>query len=179
MKAMVKGLNAIYPSFNHKSRNRQRIENAFYDSMFFYKLTNHLNPNLVKLAWRKDRKEGFREKRLGLIHPREVPPGFDFLNAAHAPWCHPCDETEITTASFIDLYEEALRECIAMLADLNAVLAGQGPLAEVAARVGNASLDTGRENCTPVHSRPLPLRKIIDDIYRKLEAEMEAGQGGA
>jgi hypothetical protein len=27
-----------------------------------------------------------------------------------------------------------------------------------------------------VHSRPLPLREILDEIYRKLESEMEAGQ---
>jgi hypothetical protein len=42
----------------------------------------------------------------------------------------------------------------------------------LASRLGNESLDTGRENCTPVHSRPLPLREIMDELYRKMEAEV-------
>jgi hypothetical protein len=175
IKAVVKGLNAIYPAYSFKSRNRQRIENAYYDAMFFYKLTNHLNPDLPKLAYRKDRKEGFREKRLGLLHPREVPGGYDFLNLTHRSWCHPCDETAVTTASFLDLYEEALARCVAMLKDVSRVLSGQAPVEGLAERLGDESLDTGRENCTPVHSQPLPLRQIMDELYRRMESEV----GGA
>jgi hypothetical protein len=176
LKAMVKGLHAIYPSYNYKSRDRLRIENAYHDSIFFYKVTNHLNPELAKLAFRKDRKEGFRQRRLGLIHPQEIPAGYDFLNLSHAAWCHPCDDAMVSTASFFELYEEALAECIPLLKDLYAVVAGQAPLEGLGSRIGNASLDTGRESCAPVHSRPLPLREILDEIYRKLESEMEAGQ---
>ena len=101
IKAMVKGLNTIYPAYNYKSRNRQRIENAYHDAIFFYKLTNHLNPDIIKLAYRKDRNEGFREKRLGLLHPREVPAGYDFLNLSHQSWCHPCDSAAVMDASFV------------------------------------------------------------------------------
>ena len=71
----MKGLNTTYPPYNFKSRDRLRMENAYHDTIFFYKLTNHLNPDLAQLAYRKDRKEGFKERRLGLIHPREIPPG--------------------------------------------------------------------------------------------------------
>ena len=176
LKAMVKGLNAIYPSYNYKSRDRLRIENAYRDSIFFYRVTNHRNPELLKLAFRKDRKEGFRERRIGLIHPPEIPKGYDFLNLSHATWCHPCDDTMVSTASFFELYEEALEECILRLKDLYAVLAGQAPLEGLGSRIGNESLDTGRENCPPVHSRPLPLREILDEIYRKLDNEMGTGQ---
>jgi hypothetical protein len=175
IKALVKGLNAIYPAYSFKSRNRQRIENAYYDAMFFYKLTNHLNPDLPKLAYRKDRKEGFREKRLGLLHPREVPEGYDFLNLTHRSWCHPCDETAVTAASFLDLYEEALARGVAMLKDVSRVLSGQAPVDGLAERLGDESLDTGRENCAPVHSQPLPLRQIMDELYRRMESEV----GGA
>ena len=179
LKAMVQGLHAIYPSYNYKSRDRLRIENAYHDSIFFYKITNHLNPELAKLAFRKDRKEGFLQRRLGLIHPAEIPAGCDFLNLSHSAWCHPCDDTAVSTASFFELYDEALAECIPMLKELHAVVAGQAPLEGLGSRIGNVSLDTGRENCTPVHSRPLPLREILDEIYRKLESEMEAGQSAS
>ena len=174
IKAIVKGLNAVYPSYNFKSRNRLRIQNAYHDTMFFYKVTNHLNPELPKLAYRKDRKEGFREKRLGLLHPREVPEGYDFLNLDHRTWCHPCDDTAVTTASFLDLYEQALLRCTEMLTDVYRVLCDQAPTEGLAGRLGEESLDTGRENCTPIHSQPLPLRQIMDDLYRRMASEVEA-----
>jgi hypothetical protein len=174
IKALVKGLNSTYPSFNYKSRDRKRIENAYHDTIFFYKVTNHLNPDLLRLAFRKDRKESFREKRLGLIHPREVPPGYDFLNLSHAAWCHPCDDTATSTASFFDLYELALSDCTRMLKDLSAVLAGQSSVGGLGSRIGNESLDTGRESCIPVHSHPLPLPEMLDEIYRRMESETAA-----
>jgi hypothetical protein len=171
IKALVKALNATYPSYNLKSRNRLRVHNAYRDAMYFYKVSNHLNPDLVRQAYKRDRKDGFKVRRLGLIHPRTVPEGFDFLNLGHAGWCHPCSDAERSTASFLDLYEEALAECIVTLRTLYAVLSGQAQLDEVLV-VGDASLDTGRENCIPVHGRPLPLQEILDDIYRQVEREV-------
>ena len=171
IKALVKSLNATYPSYNYKSRDRLRIENAYRDAMYFYKLTNHLNPDLVRLAYKRDRKDGFKVRRLGLIHPRTVPEGFDFLNLGHAGWCHPCSDAERSTASFLDLYEEALDECKGILKILFAVLSDQETLDALSA-VGDASLDTGRENCVPVYGRPLPLNEILDDIYRQVEREL-------
>jgi hypothetical protein len=177
IKALVKGLNAAYPAYNFKSRNRQRIQNAYHDAVFFYKLTNHLNPDLMKLAFRKDRKEGFREKRLGLIHPREIPAGYDFLNLSHRTWCHPCDADAKTSASFFDLFDEALGRCVTMVTDVYRCLSGQAPVDGLASRLGEESLDTGRENCTPLYSKPLPLREIMDDLYRKMEAEVGGETG--
>jgi hypothetical protein len=175
LKALVKGLHAVYPSYNYKSKDRQRVENAYYDTMFFYKLTNHLNPDILKLAFRKDRKEGFKERRLALLHPRAIPGDCDFLNAGRSRWCHPCDDSAVSTAGFMDLYEEALAETVPMLKDLMAVLAGRAPLQGLGARVGNQSLDTGREHCAPVHSRPLPLPEILDAMYGMMEKAHTAG----
>jgi hypothetical protein len=171
VKAMVKGLNSTYPAYNYKSRDRLRVENAYNDSMHFYKITNHLNPDLIRLAFRRDRQEGFKQRRLGLIHPREIPEGFDFLNLSHSPWCHPCDDGAASTDSFLDLYEKALAECIRMLARLYEVLAGQTALDGLGSFLGNESLDTGREQCIPVHSRPFPLPQILQEIYQKMESE--------
>jgi hypothetical protein len=174
VKAMVKGLNAVYPSYSYKSRDRIRVENAYHDSIFFYKLTNHLNPDLCRLAYKKDRKEGFKQRRLGLIHPRALPADIDFLNLAHAPWCHPCDDQDRRSDSFMDLYQAALEECVGMLGAVNDAISGHGELEEVARRVGNESLDTGRENCAPRFSRPLPLRSILDAMYSDMQREMES-----
>jgi hypothetical protein len=56
-----------------------------------------------------------------------------------------------------------------MLRDLAAVLAGLSPVDGLGGRIGNESLDTGRESCVPVHSHPLPLPEILDEIYRSME----------
>jgi hypothetical protein len=172
VKAFVKSLNATYPSYNFKSRDRLRVQNAYHDAVFFYTVTNHLNPELIKMAFKKDRKDGFRERRLGLLHPRDVPVGYDFLNSSHAPWCHPCTEEPVFTTSFLDLYELALARCLPMLKELHAVLSGYSPIEGLGERLGNESLDTGREQCTPVHSRPLPLVEIMESIYRRLDVEL-------
>jgi hypothetical protein len=173
LKALVKGLNATYPSYNYKSRDRLRVENAYHDSIFFYKLSNHLNPDIPKLAYRKDKKEGFLERRLAFLHPREIPAGYDFLNLGRVAWCHPCDDGAASTASFLDLYEEALEESVPMLRHLHSVLANQAPLEGLGLLIGNQSLDTGREHCRPVHSRPLPLPEILEEMYRKLSEEAQ------
>ena len=176
LKALVKGLNATYPSYNYKSRDRLRVENAYHDSIFFYKLTNHLNPDIPKLAFRKDRHEGFHERRLALLHPREIPADCDFLNLGHGEWCHPCDDRASSTASFLELYEAALADSVPMLRHLHSVLASQAPLDGLGQLIGDQSLDTGRENCRPVHSRPLPLPEILEGMYRALSAEVKAGE---
>ncbi len=170
IKALVKGFHAQFPSFARKSLDRARVENAYHDTIFFYKLTNHLNAELPRLAWKKDRREGFRQHRLGLIHPREVPPGIDFLNREGRPWCHPCDDTAISREGFLDLYVRALDESVRATKVLHAALSGHAPIEEAAAAVGDLSLDTGRDPCTLRFANPFPLREILDEEYRRFDA---------
>jgi len=171
LKALVKGLNGTFPSFGRKSLDRARIENAYYDAVFFYKVTNHLNTAMHRLASKSDRKRGFRTRRLGLLHPREIPPGIDFLNRQGRPWCHPCDDTAVSSAGFLELYEQALAESVRVTRRVSDALAGRASLDEVAGAVGHLSLDTGREPCVPRFSDPFPLREILDAMYRRLESE--------
>ena len=171
LKALVKGLHATYPQFGRKSLDRARIENAYHDTVFFYKLTNHLNAEMPRLAWKKDRKEGFRRRRMGLLHPREVPPGVDFLNRQGREWCHPCDDTEVSRAGFLELYDQALDESERVTQLLHDALAGRAPLDDVVRAIGDLSLDLGREPCTPRFSDPFPLREILDGLYRNFDAE--------
>jgi hypothetical protein len=170
LKALVKGLHATYPSFGRKSLDRKRIENAYHDTIFFYKLTNHLNVELPRLAWKKDRKDGFRQRRMGLLHPQEVPAGPDFLNRQGRAWCHPCDEEAVSHAGFLELYEQALAESVRTTRLVHDALAGHAPLESIAGAIGDQSLDTGREPCTLRFSNPFPLREILDDMYRRLDA---------
>jgi hypothetical protein len=165
VKTIVKGLNATYPSMSYKSRDRKRVDNAYHDAMFFYKLTNHRNPALYSLAIKKDGRDNFRKRRIALLHPPEIPPGLDFLNKAHAAWCHPCDNTDESSAGFMDLYAQALVDAKGIVSAVWDAIAGAAPLEKLAAKVGEQSLDTGREHCVPRYSNPLPLSEIMEGIY--------------
>jgi hypothetical protein len=174
VKTIVKGLNATYPALNFKSRDRRRVDNAYHDAIFFYKLSNHLNPMLHRLAYRKDLKDGMHNRRLALLHPPAVPEGFDFLNESRLAWMHPCDPPQPSTATFMELYERALPRAVTMVRAVRDALTRAAPPEGLAAIVGEESLDTGREHCAPVHCAPLPLPEILDEMYSRLAAEHSA-----
>jgi hypothetical protein len=46
----------------------------------------------------------------------------DVLNLNHSPWTHPCDNTELSTKSFVDLYDEAVLVGQAVLYRLNDIV---------------------------------------------------------
>ena len=168
IKTLVKSLNATYPALNYKSRDRRRIENAYHDTMFFFKLTNHKNPSIIRLAFRKDKKESFREKRMALLHPPAIPPGCDFLNLGRAAWRHPCGG-ETSNATFMELYEQALKSAVDPLKAIYEAISRKRPPESIASVIGEQSLDTGRENCVPRHSDPFPLHEILQAMYAGLE----------
>ena len=57
LKMLVQAINAAYPNAHYKSRNRRRMENAYADSIRFYTLTDHRNPQLRQRALERDHTE--------------------------------------------------------------------------------------------------------------------------
>jgi hypothetical protein len=168
VKVLLKALNAAYPRMSRKSLDRRRIENAYSDAMFFYTYTDPSESRYRKLALEHDRESP--KRRLALFHPQELPQGIDFLNRAHARWLHPCLGEPGSTASFPQLYGEALAQAVPALRVVGEALAGGRPPEEVEAAVGNASLNTGLERsrrCRLQHSSPLPLPELLDGLYRQ------------
>ncbi len=172
VKTLVKGLNSSYPSLNYKSRDRRRVDNAYRDTIFFYKVTDHKNSSFFRLVYKKDLRDGFHHRRLALVHPPQVPEGVDFLNVERNSWCHPCDENDVSHATFMELYQQALADAVKAVQDISEVIARRVSPEGLAAKIGEESLDTGRENCTPRFSDPFPLPQIIDAMYGKLEKEI-------
>jgi hypothetical protein len=171
VKLLLKALNAAYPRMTRKSLDRRRIENSYADAMFFYTYTDPSQPRYLKLALERD--HDAPKRRLALFHPRELPEGIDFLNLANARWLHPC-HGEPSTASFPQLYGQALARAVAVLKVVEEALAGRRTPEEVEEAVGNASLNTGLERsqrCRLSHSAPLPLGELLDDLYRRSGAQ--------
>lgn len=171
VKGLVKSLNATYPAMEHKSRDRHRVENAYRDTRFFYRLTNHLNPRLMEFAYRRDRKNDFTRRWVALLHPWHVPQDIDFLNTAAAQWLHPCDPSSKSRAGFLELYDMALDEAVKDLRLLARAIDKGVSLGLLAEEIGDEDLDTGREHCSPVVCAPLPLPEMLEAIYRGLEKE--------
>jgi hypothetical protein len=167
VKVLLKALNAAYPRMSRKSLDRRRIENSYADAMFFYTYTDPSEPRYRKLALARDREAS--KRRLALFHPRELPQGIDFLNSAHARWRHPCLGDD-STASFPQLYEQALVQAAPALRVVQEALAGRCPPEQAEAAVGNASLNTGLERSRRCHLQfcdPLPLAELLDGLYQQ------------
>ena len=168
LKPLLKGLNSAYPRMHYKSRDRQRIENAYQDSLSFYSFTDPADPQFRSMAIQRDLEEGANRRRIALFHPYELPDGVDFLNLRGREWCHPCFQERVSTASFPELYEAALEPAVEAVRTIDEILRGGGDPATVEKIIGNESLGTGLawKDSPPMRfSDPLPLPEILDGLY--------------
>jgi hypothetical protein len=172
LKTLLKALNAAYPRMSYKSRDRQRIENAYQDSISFYSFTDPANPQFRALAVAHDRMDGGTKRRLALFHPYELPDRVDFLNLRGRTWCHPCREDWVYSESFPELYEQALEQAVEALGRVAELLAGRGDPAAAERLLGNESLGTGlpwKDSPRMQFCDPLPLGDILDRLYEDFE----------
>lgn len=176
IKTLMKALHRTYPRTHYKSRDRQRIENAYRDTMGFYGFTDPRRPEFRRAAVERDLVDpGDHHRRLALFHPLELPASIDFLNQGRREWVHPCNEQWRYTDSFPDLYDQALLQAVPALRRIRAILRGDGAAEEAETLVGNESLNTGLpwpEGGTQRISDPLPLPELLDRTYRTETARM-------
>ena len=76
-----------------------------------------------------------------IVHMQEVNDGVDYMNIGHSPWNVP--GTEEKTDSFIELYNEALKESIYMIDTLWRCMNGEVSRDKLAIVLGDRSLSTG------------------------------------
>jgi len=78
----------------------------------------------------------------------------DYLNESHSLWHHPADPEIVSTASFFDLYEQAVSEAAEMIQAAYRVVY-QGEKADLAAVYGNSSYSTGLDWDDPRNQNPM------------------------
>ena len=66
-----------------------------------------------------------------------------FLNLDKKHWCHPCDDSIISDASFLDLYNEALKKTVKIIKEINKVLYENQDIKSLVKVIDNASYITG------------------------------------
>ena len=64
----------------------------------------------------------------------------DVLNLKHHVWNHPSDEIEVSTESFLDLYDKAIIKGQSILEALNKLFFEKGSLVDVLNVIGNLRL---------------------------------------
>lgn len=120
---------------------RQRCENAFTDSLYYYEMTNPAVTSLGRPA-ECSGIQRFVELGIGgvaLLHPDVSLSGVDWLNAARKEWRHPVSG-EYRHESVGDLHEAAVREASAAIRAAAEVLSGNEAGDSLEAIIGNECL---------------------------------------
>ncbi|GEM_PF-568220 len=158
----------------------KRLNNAYRDSIFFYKITDPRNPRLIAELENLDLEGEKKSRRLALVHPIELKTDIDFLNLNHKKWCNPCDCSNKRSESFLELYDMALKETMPLVERIIFLLDSVWKkdtdestkiLDEIEVAIGNGNLDTdieGLDSCKPIYSSPLPLPELLDNMYDEL-----------
>lgn len=70
----------------------------------------------------------------------------DILNLNHTPWVHPCDDSDVHTESFVDLYNQAILRGQAALYAFEGILTHQSSLDQLTQILKDRNYDTGLAN---------------------------------
>jgi hypothetical protein len=141
-----------------------RIENAFLDAAYFYRLTAPADNTLKSPAALP-----FSPKKRHLIylHPEELPAHIDFLNLEKKPWYSPSGGGEEDFRSFPEVYSDAVNAAADSLTRIIDRYLEEGlfPIIEAGQAIGNGGLSIVNEAgvpCAPGRMDPLPLDEVLD-----------------
>ncbi len=147
---------------------KQRIENAFLDAAFFYKITD---PRKTSLHRRLDKEDPFNwmdeSSSLSLVYPEKLDLGVDYLNLSRKSWIYPRDDGKKDYRSFIELYEAAVdfaaKSFTAFIRQY--IETGIFPVRKAVLCIGNGGLsiqDGQGKPQAPTRSDPLPLDRVLE-----------------
>ncbi|MFW5741836.1 MAG: zinc dependent phospholipase C family protein [Spirochaetota bacterium] len=176
---MTAALSATYRTAASDAHLEQRLRNAYLDTMGYYRFTNRVDGEYLEAALRREDAGEIGRRWLSVVHPPEVPADLDVLNLEHAPWPHPCSSHEQSTDSFVDRFDAAVREGVAVVNRIvdgwdRPATAGRSAIEHA---VANWNLSDGRATerpCRKRHAVPLPLRELQD----RIRESVRAGGGG-
>jgi len=181
---LYRGLTGCYERAGMDVRLPERLENAWNDALGFYEYTNHVDAAYLEEGMKREDRSGSRRSLLSIVHPPNVPEDLDVLNLQHREWTHPCSSKRTSTASVVEMYNEAVRsgaETVRRVTDTWNSMMNDGVTEErlgaIAAAVGDHNLSDGRPRkrpCRPRHMDPLPLAKLQE----RIRESVRRGDGG-
>ncbi len=178
------GLTGCYERARLDTRLAERLENAWNDAIGFYEFTNHVDAAYLSEGMKRERRSASQRSLLSVVHPPNVPDDLDILNLQRREWTHPCSSKRTSTASVVDMYEEAVRTGSAVVRRVFALWntmsrdgAAQEQLDEIAVVVGDYNLSDGRPRkrpCRRRHMDPFPL----PELQERIRESIRRGDGG-
>ena len=79
----------------------------------------------------------------GNVVPKNIDETYDILNEQHREWSHPCDASIVSTASFIDLFEQAVEVAVVLLEKLYGCIEYGADVAGLLHLLQDRAYDTG------------------------------------
>ena len=184
---VARALVEVFPEKEADYRSlKEPIANAYRDTRFVYTLTNppdrgnDSEPGNIHKAYMMEKNGEVGRRFLALFHPHDIP-DLDFLNQSHTPWVHPCYKHIKSSASFLDMYEEALDKAVEVVRVVADALDRKESVERVELVIGNQNLDDGtnaRKLCAKRYCSPLPFADMIDGVYRCIGKEIAAFERG-
>jgi hypothetical protein len=173
---LCRALTAAFPERAGTDRKLvQRIDNAFLDAAFFYRLTA---PRRTSLRHAPASGPAMDSGLLIYLYPEDLPGDIDFLNLDHRAWFDPGkppDAGEVPeTRSFPDIYGEAVTAAADSLSPCitGYLESGLFPIGKAARNIGSGGLsiqDKDGHPCAPLRTSPLPLERVLAaqaDLWR-------------
>lgn len=130
--------------------------NVFYQDIKPHQILDSLNdwnfiqkvlydPKSLKFdtAFALEKITGTESKISGYFVPNEPEDPFDTINLLHNKWCHPCDDTIVSTESFFDLYDKAILKALDVIRFFLKAIEDKEATDDFINYLGNQSYDTG------------------------------------
>lgn len=174
---LIESIESTYHEYRNHRSIATRIQNAYTDTMNFYRFTNPPERKNLAYAWHRDEGGIDPARRLiALFHPDQLPE-LDYLNLKRRTWNHPGEISDQHNDSFIDLYEQGIADSaqpIRMVADA----LSDNTLPElIHTIIGNSNLSDRNERKLRRDLsivKPLPLDEILASVYAYIKDSISA-----
>jgi hypothetical protein len=176
---MAKSLAGTYRKAASDGLLVQRLRSAYLDTLAYYRHTDRIDEGYLERALAREDAGRIGKRWLSIVHPLDVPEELDVLNRRRTAWAHPCPDGPATTASFLDLYDDAVSEASRMIDRIVEVwtLPEEATRRAVVDAVMDWNLSDGRPTerpCAKQYANPRPLAELQDQIRDSIRA----GRGG-
>ncbi|MFP4383367.1 MAG: zinc dependent phospholipase C family protein [Spirochaetia bacterium] len=164
-------LTRVFPRSRLRNQCRERVENAFYDTLSYYSHTNFIDKEYICRALEREDAGEMSQKWITIVHPRWFPEEYDYLNDQKRVWTDPWSGKQMRE-SFVELWDSAKEEARRCLKAAFDVLNGKKPPGILEEVVGNGPLGGQEKNKKEQsYETPLPFSRILSRVREQINGE--------
>ena len=163
------GLRNTYKKASSDPELTQKVQNAYTDSLGFYRFTNRAGAGYFAEGIARERSGEIGDKWITIVHPFRLPEGEDLANEAKEEWSHPAHPDRRENSSLYELFEAAVGDGAIILRELYDAWSSRD-FDKIEGRLDNSNLSdrsevTGMERY--VASRPYDLPGLMSWLRKE------------